>query len=112
VQTLFNAVLVLHFVGLAAIIGTFLSQTKPPRRPASGYLHGSLTQLVTGVALVGLFYPLGWEPNNVKVAVKLLITVAILVIFLANRKKEELPAGAWGAMGGLALVNVVLAVFW
>lgn len=111
-QTLFNIVLVLHFVGLAVIIGTFVTQMRAPRPPSAGYLHGSLTQLVTGVAMVGLAYPLGWEPDNAKVAVKLGITVAILVLFLVNRKKAELPTGVWAAIGALALTNVVIAVFW
>jgi hypothetical protein len=112
VQILFNVILVLHFLGLAAIIGTFLTQMRPPRRPSPGYLHGSLLQLVTGVAMVGLAYPLGWEPDNAKIGVKLLITLAILGLYLANRKKEELPTGAWGAIGGLAITNVAIAVFW
>lgn len=111
-QILFNVVLVLHFLGLAAIIGTFLTQMRPPRPPSPGYLHGSLTQLVTGVAMVGLAYPLGWEPDNAKIAVKFVITLAILGLYLTNRKKEQLPTGVWGSIGALALANVAIAVFW
>lgn len=111
-QILYNALVVLHFIGLAALLGSFLAQMKAPRSITPGYLHGALTMLVTGVAMVGLMYPLGEEPNNSKIAVKLLVLLAILGLVLANRRKPEVAPGAWGAIGGLALLNVILAVFW
>lgn len=107
-----HAVLVLHFLGLAALIGSFLVQMKPPRRITPGYLHGALTMLVTGVALVGLSYAVGDEPNNTKITVKLLILLAIFALVLTNRKKPEISTAVWAAIGGLAITNVVLAVFW
>ena len=62
VETVKDLVLVLHFLGLAAIIGGVLAQSRAnPRRIDALVLHGSLTQLVTGLALVGFI--LGSELN-------------------------------------------------
>lgn len=113
-----NLLVVLHFIGLAALIGGFLVQIKDPVRVVNNAMfHGALTQLVTGVLLVGLAYPLadGDEslyPDNAKIAVKLAILLVILGLILVNRKKEAISTGVWGAIGGLATLNVVIAVFW
>lgn len=107
-----KAVLVLHFIGLAALLGSFLAQMKPPRSITPGYLHGAITMLVTGIALVGLIYANGWEPDNVKITVKLVVLLVIFGLVLANRKKDEISTAVWGAIGGLTILNIVLAVFW
>lgn len=107
-----DAVLVLHFIGLAALLGSFLMQMKPPRSITPGYLHGSLTMLITGVLLVGLAYAQDFEPNNTKITVKLAVLVAIFALVLANRKKESISTAVWGSIGGLTVLNIVLAVFW
>ncbi len=48
----------LHIIGIAALLGGFLTQMKAmgqgTARFVPGMLHGALTMLVTGVALVGL----------------------------------------------------------
>lgn len=113
-----HVLVVLHFLGLAALIGGFLVQIKDTTRVVNNAMfHGALTQLVTGVLLVGIAYPLadGDEslyPDNAKIAVKLTILLVILGLILANRKKESISTAIWGAIGGLAILNVVIAVFW
>lgn len=113
-----HVLVVLHFLGLAALIGGFLVQIKDsPRVVNNAMFHGALTQLVTGVLLVGIAYPLadGDEelyPDNAKIAVKFTILLVILGLILANRKKESISNGIWGAIGGLAILNVIIAVFW
>lgn len=109
---IFNAVLVLHFIGIGALLGSFLVQMKPPRSITPGYLHGALTMLVTGLLLVGLHYPRGGEPDNAKVAVKLLVLLVIFALVLLNRKKEQISTALWGVIGALTILNIVLAVFW
>lgn len=106
-----------HFIGLAVLIGSFLAQLRQPavegrRSPATGILHGALTQLVTGVALVGLREgALDLPVDNVKIAVKLLVLVALLGLVLAGRRKP-LNQVLFSAIGLLAVVNVGIAVFW
>ncbi len=117
---LFNLLVVLHFVGLASLFGGFLVQMKSTERVINpAMLHGALTQLVTGILLVGLSYPLHKDnpveyglPDNAKITVKLLVLLVILGLILANRKKDKIPNGVWGAIGGLTLLNIVIAVFW
>jgi cytochrome bd-type quinol oxidase subunit 2 len=117
---LYNVLVVLHFIGLASLIGGFLVQIKTtPRVVNNAMLHGALTQLVTGVLLVGLRYPLNasdpveWsKPDNAKIGVKLVVLLVILALILANRKKDQITNAVWGLIGGLAILNVIIAVFW
>jgi hypothetical protein len=78
-------------------------------------LHGALTQLVTGVLLVGIasagLVP-GEEVDHAKIAVKLVIVLIITALAFIGRKRTPPQVGIWGAIGALTLVNVVIAVFW
>lgn len=112
-EILKDVVLILHFVGLAAIIGGFLVQTRSTTKiiyPAM--LHGALTQLVTGLILVGLNQALDDDVDNGKIGVKLLIALVVTVLAWVYRKKRPAPTAVWAAVGGLAIVNVAIAVIW
>ena len=108
--------LILHFVGIAALFGVWFSQLKAipagQARILPGMMHGAWTMLITGVILVGLQYPLGNEVNNVKITVKLAILVAILVVALMNRKRETLAGWVLPVLGGLTTANVLIATVW
>lgn len=113
----YNSLLVLHFIGLAALLGSFIGQMKGPERVVQiGMLHGALTQLVTGIAMVGLRESGAYDDpdpiDTTKIAVKLGITVIVTVLVFLGRKREGDQTPLWGAIGGLTLANVVLAVFW
>lgn len=111
-----HLVLVLHFLGLAAIIGVFLVQM----RAKSGFrtdilLAGAITQVVTGLALVALRQMGDLSVDNAKIAVKLIIALVVLVaavIARINKRKGGKVKPAFHAAGGLAIVNVVIAVLW
>ncbi|XVQ07124.1 hypothetical protein ACQP1W_31395 [Spirillospora sp. CA-255316] len=108
--------LFLHFVGLAVLIGGFLAQLPAARegrtRPATAMLHGALTQLITGIALVGVAQgALDKEVDNAKISVKLLVALIILVLILVGRRRP-LSTPVFMTIGALALVNVGVAVFW
>ncbi len=119
-----NALLVLHFVGLAALLGGFLVQLSAPRRGELRVVNqamrdGAITQLVTGLLLVGVRYPLHDAdpsyalPDNAKISVKLLVALIVLVVvILGRRRPAEEQQPYWLTAGVLALVNVVVAVFW
>jgi hypothetical protein len=99
--------------GLAALFGGFLVQvrSKDPEVNAS-MLNGSFTLLITGLALVAL-EEVGAEPvNHVKIAIKLLITLVIVVLVAKNRKFATIPRGLWGLIGGLTIANAAVAVLW
>ncbi|WP_149203818.1 hypothetical protein [Actinotalea subterranea] len=112
-EILKNVALVLHFVGLASILGAFMVQMKAPtKRIDAAMFHGALTQLVTGLALVGINEALGADVNNPKVGTKLVVLLVITALVWRNRKAQSVSTAVWGAVGGLTLLNVVVAVFW
>ena len=110
--------LILHFVGLASLLGGFLFQmSASAKRVLPGMVHGALTQLVTGLGLVGVAEYLAsqtddFEVNHVKVGVKLAVATVITVLVLMNRGKESIAVPVWATIGGLTLLNVVVAVAW
>lgn len=103
--------LVLHFIGLASLLGGFLVQMKSPtKKVEAAMVHGALTQLVTGLVLVGVAEAGDGDVNHVKVGIKLLLALVITVLVWRGRKSSSISTGVWGAIGGLTLVNVVVAV--
>lgn len=108
--------LVLHLIGTAALLGGFMAQIKNLKsgtaEVTAGMLHGALLQLVTGLLLVGVTTMTGYAPDHVKIAVKTVVLVVILLLVVAYRKKETAPSGVVGAIGGLTLLNIILAVAW
>lgn len=108
--------LILHFIGLAALLGGFLVQIKALRRREARILpamvHGALTMLVSGLALVGIAEAGGGDLNHVKITVKSLVLVAIVVLVFVFRRRAKAPAWALWLIGGLTTLNVVLAVAW
>ncbi|QEW04260.1 hypothetical protein [Microbacterium lushaniae] len=115
-EILKNVVLALHIIGVAALLGGVLYQIGAMRqgkaRVLPAMMHGAWTMLVTGIVLVGLQYPLGNEVNNVKISVKLAVLVAIIVIALIQRRRESVATWVLPAIGGLTVLNVVLATVW
>lgn len=105
--------LVLHFIGLASLIGSFLVQAKASRKKVDpAMLHGALTQLVTGLVLVGVDQSLGDAVDNTKIGVKLLVLLVIGVIVVRKRTARSISTVEWAAIGGLTILNVVIAVVW
>jgi len=118
-ELLVTILVILHFVGLSYLLGSFLVQIKDiakgKGRVLRGMLDGAYTQLVTGLALTGI-YSAGLvedeEVNNTKIAVKLSVLIVITVLAIVFRKREVAPSWALWSIGGLTLLNVVLAVAW
>lgn len=117
-EILRNITIVLHFIGFAVIIGGVMTQIPALKAGAAklspGILHGAWLMLITGLGLVGLMYArdLGEYVDNSKIAVKLVVLVAIVVIALINKKKDRIAGWVLPTIAGLTVVNIVLAVFW
>lgn len=114
-QFLFNLLLVLHFVGLASLLGGFIVQMSSPTKGVNAaMLHGALTQLVTGVLLVGVVESDddADELNMTKISVKLGVVLVITVLAFLGRKRQPPQVALWATIGVLTLANVVIAVFW
>lgn len=108
--------LFLHFLGLASLLGGYLTQLRAEAwRIVPAMVHGALTQLVTGVAMVGILsatHDPGEPVDNAKYAVKLVVLLVILGLVWANRKRDRVSTGAFQAIGLLTVVNIAVAVFW
>lgn len=136
-EFLHSLLLTAHLVGLSMLIGTFIIQM----RARAGYhfpimLTGAAIQLVSGFSLYGLAIAGDGDVDHAKFGVKALIAVVVLVAalvgFLRQRamRAERARLTAGGAVsvgnlelerklgpffhtaGGLAAVNLLIAVFW
>ena len=59
-----------------------------PRVVNSAMVHGILTQLVTGVLLVGIAEADDADVDHAKIGVKLAVAVVVAVLVFANRKRD------------------------
>lgn len=103
-----------HFLGLASLLGGFLLQlSSAERRVVPAMIHGWITQLVTGIGLVGIDEALGESfGGNAKVGTKLGVLVVIAVVMFTAPRGQLLSQWRYFAIGGLTAVNVAVAVFW
>ncbi|MFB7272263.1 hypothetical protein [Streptomyces sp. NPDC056244] len=115
-DVLINVFVALHIIGIASLLGGFLTQMKSmsagTARFSPAMLHGALTMLVTGVALVGLNQADDNPVNNIKIGIKLAVLVVILGVVYVKRDEETAPKGLFGAVGGLTLANIFIATLW
>ncbi|MGQ4416294.1 hypothetical protein ACN6LA_002019 [Streptomyces sp. SAS_269] len=106
----------LHIIGIAALLGGFLTQMKAmgqgTARFVPGMLHGAFTMLVTGVALVGLNEADGHHVNTFKIGVKLALLIVILGLVYVQRDEEKVDKRVFGLVGLLTMANIFIAVLW
>ncbi|MFK0043354.1 hypothetical protein ACIQU4_04460 [Streptomyces sp. NPDC090741] len=106
----------LHIIGIASLLGGFLTQMKAmsagTARFVPAMLHGALTMLVTGVLLVGFREMDGGHVNSIKIGVKLAVLFVILALVYVKRDEEHVDKALFGAVGGLTVVNIFIAVLW
>ena len=110
---------ILLLVHLAGMVGVLISLAKSRTRIATGLIHSALTALASGIALVGIRYPLHssdpmkWPlPDNAKVGIKLTFVLIILALAFANKKKESIPSNVWATIAALTIGNIIIAVVW
>ena len=106
----------LHIIGIASLLGGFLTQMKAmgagTARFVPAMLHGALTMLVTGVILVGLNQAQDYSVDNIKIGVKLALLVVILGLVYVKRDEEKVDKGVFGLVGLLTVANIFIAVLW
>lgn len=106
----------LHIIGIAALLGGFLTQMKAMGQGTARFvpamLHGALTMLVTGIVLVGLNQADDDPVNNIKIGVKLALLIVILGLVYVKRDDEKVDKGLFGLVGLLTTANIFIAVLW
>ena len=108
--------LTLHFIGMASLLGGFLTQMKSMKTGGTitpAIFHGAWTLLITGFALTGLVYaqkaetgeiPIGWV-----LGLKFAIIVAIFVLAYANNKKDKIATWVLPTIGLLSVAAIAVA---
>ena len=117
-ETTYKIFLVLHFIGLAGLLGGLLSQiSAKPKKLQAFVLHSAWLMIIAGTAMVGLNQSMHSDDSTVElinqttVGIKSLVIAVILTLGYKNFKKPELSTKIWGTMTGLAVLNILLAVF-
>ena len=114
---LYNVVVLVHLLAMAAIVGGYLTVVKAPRMNEV-IVWGARIALLAGIVVVGLgesVDSLGKDFNMSKIGVKLVIAVAVVAcaeIARARQKRKEPVTNLVHAVGVLAIVNVIVAVLW
>ncbi|MEU9009898.1 hypothetical protein AB0D12_08945 [Streptomyces sp. NPDC048479] len=115
-DVLINVFVALHIIGIASLLGGFLTQMKAigvgEARFIPAMLHGALTMLVTGVVLVGLNQADDQAVNNLKIGIKLAVLIVILGLVYVKRDEEKVEKALFGAVGGLTVANIFIATLW
>ncbi|MER8031925.1 hypothetical protein ABTZ78_23510 [Streptomyces bauhiniae] len=113
---LIHVFVALHIIGIAALLGGFLTQMKAMGRGTARFvpamLHGAITMLVTGVVLVGLNEADDHHVNNIKIGIKLALLIVILGLVYVKRDEETVDKGMFGLVGALTTANIFIAVLW
>jgi hypothetical protein len=113
VDFLEKALLFVHLVGMAALLGGGLVQlTASSRRVSRAMVDGALTQVVSGLLLVGVIEGQDENLDHAKIGVKFGVGLVVAVLVWINRRKPEIPTGLFAGIVGLTLCNIGIAVFW
>jgi uncharacterized membrane protein len=108
-----HLLLVVHILGFAALFGGLLVQARSPEKAVNSLMRdGAGTAFVAGLLLVGVIEADDGEINNTKIAVKGVIGLVILVLVMANLRKERIADGLWALLLLLTVANICVAVFW
>jgi hypothetical protein len=114
-ETLRLVLLIIHIIGFSALIGGLLAQVGTSRDAlhVTGMMRDGIgTAFVAGLALVGVLEA-GDDPvNHGKIAVKFGIGLVLLVLIMANARRERIPFGLWLGLLVLAVADVCVAVLW
>src|SRR5688572_25108245 len=112
-ELLRHVLLVVHLLGFAALFGGLLIQAREPEKKVNGLMRdGAGTAFLAGLLLVGLIESDGGSLDQAKIAVKGVIGLVILVLVMANLRKERIATGLWALLLVLTVANVCVAVFW
>ncbi|WP_149828242.1 hypothetical protein [Streptomyces tailanensis] len=115
-DVLIHLFVALHIIGIAALLGGFLTQMKALGQGLARFvpamLHGALTMLITGAVLVGLNQADDQPVNNIKIGVKLALLVVILGLVYVKRDEETVEKPLFGLVGLLTTANIFIAVLW
>lgn len=114
-EFLHNALVYIHLVGFAILLGGWLTAYLSGHlKINAAMLWGSAIQVVSGVVLSAPLPDRDVQPDGLKLVVKAVIAIAIAVmVWLPHLKKRQSSSkGHFIGIGALTLINAAVAVFW
>ena len=103
--------LVLHVVGIVALLAGILVQVRRAERRVNGLMRDGIgTAFLAGLFLVGVLEAGDDEVDHTKITVKFGIGLVILVLVMANLRKPRIPDGLFWGLLVLTLANLGVAV--
>ncbi|UUU24463.1 hypothetical protein [Streptomyces sp. DSM 40750] len=115
-DVLIHLFVALHIIGIASLLGGFLTQMEAMGQGTARFvpamLHGALVMLVTGAVLVGLNQADDQPVDNVKIGIKLALLIVILGLVYVKRDEETVEKPLFGLVGALTTANIFIAVLW
>ena len=111
-KIIINALLVLHFLGIASLMAGFLTgmkQIKTGIKINAGVFHGSYLMLISGLAMAAMIDPS--KMNVVVVIIKAIVLTVIFFIAYTYNKKENTPVWVVPTIFLLTLANIIFAIF-
>ncbi len=114
-EIIFGLILILHFIGLASLLGGFMTQmTESVVRITRAMVDGAWTMMVTGSILIYFAMQKAADNdetfNHAKFGIKGLVIAVILILVMQGRKKESIEKGTFMAIGLLTITNIAIAV--
>ena len=112
-EILHSVLVAVHIIAAAAIVGGWFAHFRNPTVTASQW-WGAVAMIVSGIVLFG--WAMTGEPDHMKLGIKFLVGVVVFVAALLGRRRsnrgEVVPTGLAHAVGGLGLVNILVATLW
>ena len=106
---LLSLLVVLHLICWAVALGTWVAAART-RQPSKGMAHAIAAAVVIGIALAAIVSIVG-DPNHMKLGIKLVVgLVAVVLAYIADRKRTETPSAVWFGIPTAIVVNVFVAV--
>jgi hypothetical protein len=106
----------LHLVGFALLIGAWVAQYLTGRLRVNAVMRTGLGTMIGTGLLLAIPFPSGVDLNYFKLGVKLAIALGIGALFgvavTRERAETAVTRPLFLSIGGLALVNAAIAVFW
>ena len=110
----YNILVILHFVGLASLLGGVMVQFRPLAAGKgvvnAAMFHGVLTQLVTGLLMVGIAEMGDGDVNHMKIGIKLAVLIVITVLVFIYRRRQNVASWVVWLIGALTVANIAIAV--
>lgn len=108
-----NVLVFLHFVGWACLLGGLVVQLREPVQAVNAAMRDGIgLAFVTGLLLVAKFEAGDAVLDHTKIGVKFAVALVLLVLVMANMRKERIPRGLFFGFLALTLGNMAVAVFW